>query len=155
MERLPIDEVESRLGPAAVRRILGPALETTDVAINYYELDQGDSFGFGYHRHEGQEELFYVQEGTVTFETETGEVRAGPDEVVRFEPGEWQLGTNEDDQRVVALAIGAPKDAGETEMVRECPECGQRTHQSVDWAEDGEALVTLCVDCGAQTERFE
>jgi uncharacterized cupin superfamily protein len=155
MERTSIDDVESRMGPADVRRLLGPVLETTDVAVNYYELEAGDSFGFGYHRHSDQEEVFYVFRGTVTFETEDGDVRVGPDEAVRFAPGEWQLGRNEGDERVVALAVGAPKDSGETEMVRECPDCDERTEQTVDWADDGEALVTLCVDCGAQTGRFD
>ena len=155
MERQRIEDVESRMGPAAVRRLLGPALGTTDVAVNYYELEAGDSFGFGYHRHEAQEEGFYVQQGTATFETDEGDVAVGSGEVIRFEPGEWQRGTNEGDQRVVALAIGAPQDGGETEMVRDCPDCGERTPQTVDWAEDGEALVTLCEDCGAATGRFE
>ena len=155
MERTSIDDVESRMGPAAVRRILGPVLETTDVAVNYYELEPGDSFGFGYHRHSDQEEVFYVLQGTATFETEDGDVRVGPDEAVRFAPGEWQRGTNDGEERVVALAVGAPKDSGDTEMVRECPDCGDRTEQTVDWADDGEALVTLCLDCGAQTGRFE
>lgn len=154
MKRTGIDDVDSRMGPAAVRRVLGPALETTDVAVNYYELEPDDSFGFGYHRHSDQEEVFYVMTGTVTFETEDGDVRVGPDEAVRFEPGEWQLGTNEGDERVVALAVGAPKDSGETEMVRACPDCETRTEQTIDWADDGEALVTLCVDCGAETGRF-
>jgi len=154
MERLRIDDVDSRVGPAAVKRLLGPALGTTDLAINYYELEAGDSFGFGYHRHEAQEEVFYVQQGTVTFETEDGDVPVDAGEVIRFGPGEWQRGTNAHDERVVALALGAPKDGGETEMVRDCPDCGERTHQRVDRADDGEALVTLCGDCGAETGRF-
>lgn len=155
MEKCRIDAVESRMGPAAVQRLLGPALGTTDVAVNYYELAAGDSFGFGYHRHEGQEEVFYVQQGTVTFETEDGDIAVEAGEVIRFGPGEWQRGTNEGDQRVVALALGAPKDAGETEMVRDCADCGGRTPQTIEWADDGEALVTLCEDCGATTGRFE
>lgn len=155
MERQRIDDVESRMGPAAVKRLLGPALGTTDVAVNYYELDTGDSFGFGYHRHEAQEEVFYVQQGAVTFETDAGDEVVEAGEVIRFAPGEWQRGTNEGEERVVALALGAPKDGGETEMVRDCPDCGERTPQTVDWADDGEALVTLCDDCGTVTGRFD
>ncbi|WP_018256852.1 cupin domain-containing protein [Halomicrobium katesii] len=153
MERISIDDVEARIGPAAVKRALGPALETAEVALNYYELAPGDSFGFGYHRHSDQEEVFYVFQGTATFETEDGPVAVGPDEVIRFAPGEWQLGRNAGDERVVALAVGAPEASGDTEMVRACPDCGERTEQTVDWADD--ALVTLCVDCGARTGRFE
>lgn len=155
MEKHRVDAVESRMGPATVRRMLSPVLETTELAINYYELAPGDSFGFGYHRHEAQEEVFYVQTGTVTFETEEGDVAVESDEVARFGPGEWQRGTNEGGERVVALGLGAPRDAGETEMVRDCPDCEERTHQTIEWADDGEALVTLCEECGASTGRFD
>lgn len=154
MERIALDDLDRRLGPATDRRALSRALGTTELAVNYYELAPGDSFAFGYHRHPDQEEVFYVVEGTATFETEDGEVEVGPDEAVRFAPGEWQRGYNADEDRVVALAMGAPGDAGRTELLRECPDCGGRTENAVETAEDREALVTLCLDCGAETGRF-
>jgi len=153
MEKVSVDDLKSRMGPAAEKRLLGRALDAMELAVNYYELEPGDSFGFGYHRHEDQEEVFYVLQGTATFETEAGDVAVGPDEAVRFAPGEWQLGHNAGDQRVVALALGAPVDSGDTEMVRECPACGERTEQRIERADD--ALVTLCADCGTETGRFD
>jgi len=154
MEKTALDDVGDWMGPADVKRPLGRALGLEDAAINYYELGPEDSFAFGYHRHADQEEVFYVQRGTVTFETEDGPVEVGAGEAVRFEPGEWQRGVNEGDERVVALALGAPADAGETTILRECPDCGERTPQDVDRAADADALVTLCEDCGAETGRF-
>ncbi|WP_267641524.1 cupin domain-containing protein [Haloarchaeobius amylolyticus] len=155
MEKVTIADVNSRMGPAAVKRRLTDALGATDMALNYYELAPGDSLGFGYHSHGAQEEVFYVQTGTVTFETEDGDVAVDAGEVIRFGPGEHQLGTNEGDERATVLAMGAPQDAGELHMVRECPDCGERTEQDIELTEARDAIVTRCVDCGAETGRFD
>lgn len=160
MEHVDIDAVDDWLGPASVKRPLGRALGATDVAINYYELDIGESFAFGWHYHANQEEVFYVLEGTATFEV--GDPREGPpdtvevsaDDLIRFEPGEWQRGWNRDDDRVRALALGAPQESGETVVLRECSQCGDYTDQDIERAADNNGLVTLCVDCGTETGRF-
>lgn len=154
MERIRVDEVDSRAGPAAVKRPLSAALGASDVALNYYELAAGESFAYGYHRHESQEELFVVERGEVTFETERGDVVVEAGEVVRFEPGEWQRGVNTGGKRVIAFAIGAPQEAGETEIRRECERCGDRTPHTVALADDGGTLAR-CLDCEAVTGRFE
>jgi uncharacterized cupin superfamily protein len=154
MERVSLEDVRDLMGPADVKRKLGDALGATDVAVNYYELAPGDSFGFGYHSHEDQEEIFHVLEGTVTFETATGDLEVGPDEAIRFEPGESQLGTNRGEERVVAVAVGAPKEPGELHLLRECAECGGRTPNTVELTDDHEAIVTICLECGFETGRW-
>jgi quercetin dioxygenase-like cupin family protein len=158
MEKVRIEDVESRAsGPADVKRPLTAALGATDLALNYFELAPGDSFAFGYHAHSDQEEVFYVQSGTVTFRTEDGPVEVGPEELVRFAPGEYQRGVNEADEeteRAVALALGAPKESGDLDLRRECLDCGDRTSNDIQRAESGEGLVTVCEDCGAETGQF-
>lgn len=154
MERVRLADVDNALGPAAVKRRLTGPLGATEVAINYYELEPGDAFGFGYHCHPDQEEVFVVEAGTATFETEDGPVPVGPNEAVRFAPGEFQRGVNEGTERVRALAIGAPQDEGETEIRRDCVDCGERTPQTIQWADERDGLVTRCQDCGALTGRF-
>jgi uncharacterized cupin superfamily protein len=155
MEKLAVDDVDSWQGPASVKRPLGRTLGLTDAALNYYELEPGESFAFGYHRHAGQEEVFYVLEGEATFETEDGDIDVAAGELVRFEPGEWQQGHNRSDERVRALALGAPAESGETEILRDCPDCGERTGQEIARAPDDDAaLVTTCVECGVETGRF-
>ena len=62
-------------------------------------------------------EPVYLLEGTATFQTEDGTVEVGADEAVRFAPWEYQEGKNESDDRVRALAMGAPKEMGETREV--------------------------------------
>ncbi|NIS29911.1 MAG: cupin domain-containing protein, partial [Actinobacteria bacterium] len=68
MKRVAIDDVEHppTISPADVVRPLSGPLGTTDVALNYFELAPGETFGFDYHRHRDQEEVFYVLEGTAT-----------------------------------------------------------------------------------------
>jgi uncharacterized cupin superfamily protein len=154
MEKVDIEELESWMSPATIKRPVGKALGAENLAINYYELSPGDSFAFGYHAHAEQEETFYILEGTVTFETEDGDIDVGPDEVIHFEAGEFQRGWNRGDERVEALAMGAPQEGGELTLLCECENCGERTDHVVERAEDGDALVTVCEDCGAETARY-
>jgi mannose-6-phosphate isomerase-like protein (cupin superfamily) len=154
MERVAVDDVENDIQPAAVRRRLTDSLGLTDFAMNYYELEPGDSFAFAYHNHEIQEEVFYVVSGTATFDTEEGDVAVGPSEAVRFAPGEFQRGWNRGDERVVALAFGAPLEYGDGSMLRFCEACGEETEQRLERAEDETALVAYCEACDAETGRW-
>lgn len=154
MQRVAIDDVESRIQPAAVMRRLTDELELTDLAINYYELEPGDSFAYAEHSHEIQEEVFYIQSGTATFETEEGSITVDQGEVIRFAPGERQRGWNYGDTRVVALALGAPLEYGEQEILRDCPDCGERTDNSLGRAAEEEAIIATCEICGTETGRW-
>ncbi|EFW93758.1 hypothetical protein ZOD2009_01405 [Haladaptatus paucihalophilus DX253] len=155
MEKVTIDDVDGQMSAADVRRPVSKALGTEDMAINYYELAPGDSFAFGYHAHGDQEEVFYVQSGTVTFETDDEDVVVSAGELIRFAPDEFQRGVNEGEERVVALALGAPRDTEEIEMYRHCEECGERTRNKIEMADSRDELVTSCLDCGAETGRFD
>jgi uncharacterized cupin superfamily protein len=154
MEKVRIDDVENSIQPAAVMRHLTDPLGLTDLAINYYELEPGDSFAFAYHSHEVQEEVFYVFEGTATFETEDGPVEVGAGEVVRFDREEFQRGWNRSDEQVRALALGAPLEYGEQVKLRHCPECEEETDTRLSGGEDGESVVAYCKDCGTETGRW-
>ncbi|QKY21361.1 cupin domain-containing protein [Halolamina sp. CBA1230] len=154
MERVAVDDVDGRIGPAAMVRGLTEPLGLTDLAMNYYELDPGDSFAYAYHNHEIQEEVFYVIEGTATFETESGDVDVGPDEAVRFGREEFQRGWNRGDERVVAIALGAPLSYGESVTLRYCPECEGETDNDLGRADDEAAVVAHCGRCGVETGRW-
>lgn len=157
MKQIAIDDVDHppTISPADVLRPLGWALETDDVAVNYFELAPGDSFGFDYHRHLDQEELFYVMAGTATFRTEDGDVEVGAGEVIRFAPGEFQLGRNAGPDRVRALAIGAPGETTEIEYLRPCPDCGEETIQTLEIDREAMVIEIRCVACGSLVNRFE
>lgn len=156
MEKIRIDEQENSVQPAAVMRHLTEPLGLTDLAINYYELEPGDSFSFAYHDHEVQEEVFYVQAGTATFETEAGPIEVTEGEIVRFGREEFQRGWNRGDDRVVALALGAPLEYGRQRKLRHCPTCDELTDNRLDRAtEDGTAVtIASCSECETETGRW-
>ncbi|WP_336328742.1 cupin domain-containing protein [Halovenus sp. HT40] len=155
MEKVRIEEIDRRIDVSTLQRPLTDALGASDIALNYYELAPGDSPAYGYHKHEEQEEVFLVQRGELTFETEEGEVVVEEGEAIRFGPGEYQQGVNTGTERTAFLAIGAPRDGGDVEILRECEGCGERTPHTVEWADPGESKQTRCLDCDAVTGRFE
>lgn len=154
METIAVADLEDSIQPAAVMRHLTEPLGLTDFAMNYYELEPGDSFAFAYHNHSVQEEVFYVIEGTATFETEETPVEVGPDEAIRFDRKEFQRGWNRGDERVVALALGAPLEYGEQVKLRYCPTCEEKTDQELARADDEEATFACCKECGTETGRW-
>jgi quercetin dioxygenase-like cupin family protein len=135
----------------SVRKPVSKVLGTTDFAMNYFELEPGESFSGGLHRHNDQEEVFYVERGVATFEVgldrERTDVAAG--ELIRFEPGEFQKGFNDGDERVVAWALGAPgatHDWDELQSRVYCPDCEAETTHDTDLVEGRFELT--CTDCG-------
>lgn len=156
MRKVTVDEVEVSpvISPADVVRPLTEPLGTEDVAINRFELAPGEQFGFDYHRHLDQEEVFYVERGVATFETEDGDVEVGAGELVRFAPGEFQLGRNLGEARVVALAIGAPRGSREIEYRRHCPACDESTIQAPEPGDDGRSVVIRCSSCETAVEEI-
>lgn len=151
-----LDELATN--PASSRRLpVGDALGTTDVSLNYYELEPGDSLSGGLHAHHDQEELFYVLDGTLTFDVtpdrETVTVAAG--EAIRFASGEYQEGYNEapgadpdGGERVVALALGAPKGTEDIDSYIFCRECDAETVHTFDVVD--EVAVHTCSECGTE-----
>lgn len=161
------DHVEHPMGVNTVRRPLSEVLETSDLGMVHYELEPGDTFSGGLrHRHNDQEEVFYVQEGTATFEIgrdpEEITVRAG--EAIRIPPGEFQKGFNRSDERIVALALGAPgqqHDWEELDVLLECETCGtEMIHdclpvESGDWQAGEIDLRASCEQCGTAISTAE
>lgn len=154
MEHVSIDDEATAESP---RRIdLSEPLGTTDFAINRYSLDPGEGFSGVFHTHLKQEEAFYVVSGTATFEyadeplAEPETVKVGPDEAIRFAPGEYQSGRNEGDESVEALAFGAPSDSERPVRVRgPCPDCGEAALRLL-FGEEGSG--TVCPGCGAESD---
>jgi uncharacterized cupin superfamily protein len=128
------------------RQSLSDALGTTDVAINRYRLSPGDGLPSGLHAHLDQEEVFYVVEGTVTFETLSEPIVVDAGEAVRFAPGEYQTGTNVGESPALVLALGAPTETEQVRIPLDCPDCG---HRGLSPAWDGEVLLA-CPECGGE-----
>jgi mannose-6-phosphate isomerase-like protein (cupin superfamily) len=153
MEIVTIDALEPEPeGDVEVdRRSLSGPLGTTDVAANYYALDPGESFVAGLHAHMDQEEIFFVLEGTVTFET-TRDPAADPrtvavesGQVVRFGRGEYQQGRNEGHEQATAIALGAPPNSTSGREPRTCPDCSESEY--LDTAIVDGQLKAQCPAC--------
>lgn len=161
MERVGIEAVDHVPHPAGVntvRRPVSDALGATDCTVVYYELEPGDAFSGGLHRHGDQEELFYVLEGTATFDVresaddEERTVTVEPGEAIRFERGEFQHGYNDTDERVVALAVAAPKsrhDWEQIEWLAQCRDCDEEVVYAIRRDDDGN-IVATCPQCGKE-----
>jgi quercetin dioxygenase-like cupin family protein len=154
MEKTAVEDVENERNPMKVHSVRKPVsrvLGTTDFAMNYFELEPGESFSGGLHAHGDQEEVFYVEEGTAEFEVgvdrETTEVAEG--ELIRFPPGEFQKGYNVGDDTLVGWALGAPgatHDWDELVSRVHCPECGEERTHDTDLVEATFELT--CQACG-------
>ncbi|MFC6769138.1 cupin domain-containing protein [Natrinema soli] len=164
MEKVAIDDVDIETNPMdvhSIRRPVSDALGFSDFAMNYFELEPGESFSGGLHTHHDQEEVFYVQEGTATFETRAsqrdaadasgdGEVTVDEDEVIRFAPGDFQHGYNDTDERVVGFAFGAPEskhDWDQLESMVYCQDCEDEIGHGLELTDDGAFRLT-CTACG-------
>lgn len=145
MDHVSLDDMENHPRVADVQKHVTDPLNLTDMALNYYELEPGDSFSGGLHTHMNQEEVFLVIEGTATFQTKDDAVEVGANEIARFAPGEYQEGRNDGDERVRAVAMGAPQEAGETRTAMPCQECDAEYHIAEVTA-DGVELT--CPECG-------
>lgn len=144
MERVAIDAIEPSGG--IERRTLSDPLGTIDVSINHYRLAPGEGLPGGLHAHADQEEVFVVLAGTATFETLSGEVTVGESEAIRFDPGEFQSGRNGGDERLIVLAIGAPRETEDVRIPIGCFEC-EHGDLRLDF-EGGPTFV--CPNCGAE-----
>lgn len=155
MKKVRIDDVANephRMGVNSVRRYVGDDLGMDHVAVVFYELEPGDSFSGGLHTHHDQEELFYVLEGTATFEytLDRDEVVVEAGESVYFPPGEFQHGFNATGEPVVAIALGAPtpERAEDIEWFHECAVCDEETRHSHRPQEEDEDRLSYCLECG-------
>ncbi|MFC6732835.1 MULTISPECIES: cupin domain-containing protein [unclassified Haladaptatus] len=156
MKKVAIDEVNVVTNPMnvhSIRRPVSRALGTEEFAMNYFELETGESFSGGLHTHYDQEEVFYVQSGTATFETkidgERDTVTVDAGEAIRFAPGEFQQGLNGEDEPVVGFAFGAPgatHDWDEIESITYCRDCEEETPHGLDLTEKG-GFKMDCKEC--------
>lgn len=162
MRKVSVDDVDnerSPLGVHSVRRPVSDALGTEQFAMNFFELQPGESFSGGLHAHHDQEELFYVLSGEATFdvadEPDSGAVESvtvAAGEAIRFPPGEFQEGYNEAnrDEPVTGFAFGAPgsrHDWDAIESVLHCGECGEETGHGLSLTDDDRFEFT-CRECG-------
>lgn len=157
MNKVTIADLELDPRRPGRRLITGP-LGSTAVAINHYRLEPGDSFGGGYHAHHDQEEIFYIQSGVATFQTEEGDITVEAGEIIRFDPGELQWGFNDGSEVIEALGIGAPPFSKDVEVVQRCLDCETvfRYRRESLLNDDGapQEVEIPCPECGGESQRI-
>lgn len=139
---------------AAHKKAVSEAVGAETVAVNVYTALPGESISLGYHRHPKQEEMFYVVDGTIAFETEDGGfwVEAGEVFFVPADAPHRCRAAGETAARVIA--IGAPKASSDVIFTESCPACGEDTDREIEGIDsDPEVLVLRCTACQVETDR--
>lgn len=155
-ERVVVDDLPDAPGPSDHKKEIDEAIGCETIAANLYVAQPGQRIPFGTHRHAEQEEVFYVLDGRVAFDTEDGEVTVGTGEAFYVPPKHFQGSRAVGEEPARLLAVGAPRDDLDVTIREPCPDCAETTERDVAFAEDeGERVAVLtCTDCGAQTDRF-
>ncbi|WP_255152076.1 cupin domain-containing protein [Halorarius halobius] len=149
---LEVSSLPDAPSPTDGKKEIDEAVGATAFGLNLYTAAPGQQASMGYHHHPDHEELFYVLDGELTFETPDGEFAVGAGEVFFVPPGAPQKGRATSDTPARFLAVGAPKAEDHATIVEHCPDCGTETERDLAM-EDGVAVVS-CADCGTVTDRF-
>jgi uncharacterized cupin superfamily protein len=160
MNHVRVADAEAFLSSADLLKPLGRLLDTTELAVNYYEVEPDSHLAPFYHAHADQEEVFYVLAGELTFavgdrEGPTEEVVVAADETVRFAPGEFQRGRNDGTETVRVVALGGPKESTDVTRLRDCPDCGSLVEHDLRLSPERDALLCVCLSCDGLTARIE
>lgn len=93
------------------RRPVGDVAGLENLAVNRYVAAPGEQLPLAYHYHDDQEEVFYVDSGTLHVETPGREyaVEAGSFFVVEPESPQRAFVPSSADESAAVVAIGAPR----------------------------------------------
>lgn len=140
---------------AAHMKAVGEAVGATEFAVNVYTALPGESISLGYHRHPDHEELFYVIEGTIAFETADGGFWIETGEAFFVPAGAPHRCRAVGDTEARVIAIGAPKATNDAVFSEPCPACGEETDREIERTDAGStpAVVLRCSACGEETDR--
>lgn len=155
-EHVTVADLPDAPNPTTHKKEVDEAVGATAVGFNVYTADPGDRLPWGMHYHPDHEEIFYVVDGTVRFETPDGEFAVESGEAFFVPPGAPQRAVAAGDGPAEVIAVGAPKDSDGAVIDEECPDCGESTDRDFEAVtEDGEQVYVLyCADCGAETDRL-
>lgn len=136
------------------KKNVSDAVGASNVAVNVYSALPGESISLGYHRHAEQEEIFYVIEGTIAFETEQGGFWIETGEAFFVPTNAPHRCRAAGDEMARVIAIGSPRASEDLVFSEWCPECSHDTDRDREYlTEDVETIVLRCTECGAETDR--
>ena len=150
------DELTDAPSPTTHKKEIDEAVGATTFGCNLFEARPGQQISMGYHYHPDHEELMYVLEGQLRFETPEEEYEVSAGEAFFVPMGAEQKAYAVGEGLTRFLAIGAPKSADHAVIKEPCAECGETTRREFGMVdeEDDEMVVLYCSDCGTECERF-
>lgn len=151
--KLDAEALPDAPSPTSGKKEIDEAVGASEFGFNLYLAEPGQQLSMGYHHHPDHEELFYVLDGELTFETPDGEFTVETGEVFFVPPGARQKGRATGDTPARFLAVGAPKAEDHAVIVEHCPTCDAETQREIAM-EDG-VVVLSCASCETVTGRFE
>lgn len=107
-----VDAAEGEAPSDRFLRPIGDALGATELRPNLWRLAAGEA-GMP-HRHDHQEELYYLLEGDLVVEFDADEVRLAPGDALVVSPGTWRRLRATAESRV--LVVGAPNEPDDDEI---------------------------------------
>lgn len=150
MDNVSISDVAvTSLSETVELRSLQSTLDLEHMSVNHYHLAPETRLPWGLHAHMDQEELFIVLDGSLTFETLSGTETVEAGDAIKFDPGEYHVGTNPSDTPTTFLAIGAPTDSDDIRIPLPCANCDEPALRLQLSDEDG-GLV--CPTCGTTVD---
>jgi mannose-6-phosphate isomerase-like protein (cupin superfamily) len=149
-----VDGLPNAPSPAHAKKEVDEALGIDAFGFNVYTVFPGERVPWGFHRHPRHEEVFYVFEGTLTVDTADEPLTVGAGEVLRIPPDHPNRAHNADEGVVRLVAVGAPKETEDAVIEERCPSCEEVTGRRGERIDDGDTVVLLCSECGAETDRF-
>lgn len=87
---------------------LKESLEANTIGLTVLELEPGGTGKEHDESESGQEEIYYVVEGSVEVSVGAKTVALGPDEAIRLDPSETRKIHNTGDERARLVLVGAP-----------------------------------------------
>jgi quercetin dioxygenase-like cupin family protein len=142
--------------PTSHKKEVDEALGAEAFGLNLYLAEPGQQLAMGRHHHPAHEELFYVLDGELEFETADGTFTVEAGEAFFVPPGAPQKGHASGDSTARFLAVGAPKSEDHAVIMEYCEPCGTETEQelSMDTEDDQGVVIVTCSDCGTVTDEF-
>lgn len=154
-KKIDPDHLSDAPSPTKHKKEIDEAVGATTFGCNLYEAKPGEQISMGRHYHPEHEELMYVLDGLLRFETPKGDFEVEAGEAFFVPMGAVQKGYAAGGENVRFLAIGAPKSEDHAVICESCGSCGETTDREFAMEGDDEHVIVLyCSDCGIECERF-
>lgn len=152
--KVRVNDLKDGLSPSRHKKEIDEAVGATKLGFNVYTMEPGDEMPWGYHYHPEHEEIFYVVEGSIIFQTEDGEFEVEEGEAFFVPEGAPQKAIGAGDGTSKVIAVGAPKEKDQAIIKEKCPKCGEVAELYSQKVEsDPLTYAIYCSNCDNEVRR--